>query len=137
MPTSFKFILTGILLVVIGWFWGADDLRLMISGRKTTATITDVSDSNNGRQIVNFAFSDESGSNRNGSCVRESGWVPPADLKLPLLYFHDHPETARVAADIGFTGLWISLLGIALIAGGCWYYKRAPKVKPQQGQLSD
>ena len=71
MPTSFKFILTGILFVVIGWFWGADDLRLMISGRNSSGMASELGSMKVTEQI---------------DAMRALGTDPVRKLVTPRLY---------------------------------------------------
>jgi hypothetical protein len=137
MPTSFKIILTGGLLILIGLYLGIGDLRLKMSGRRISAQITEVSPTNNGRLQVYYVFIDETSSERNGNCLRDGNWVPPEDLKLPVVYLPGRPETVRAADDIGLNGLWVLLAGAGVTALGFWYFNRESVVEAHAQTAQD
>jgi hypothetical protein len=137
MPTSFKIILIGLLLIVVGLFWGIRDLRLKMSGRSTTATITGAAAASRGSVKVFYVFSDETGADCNGECVKGSDWVPPAEGKLPVIYLPGQPSTVRPADAVGYTGFLVFLLGIAVTAGGFWYFNRESVVEAHAQTMRD
>ena len=137
MPTSFKIVLVGLLLIIVGLFWGIRDLRLKMSGRSAVAMITGASNSSRGSVKIFYVFSDEKGGDCNGEFVAGSGWVPPADGRLPVVYLPGQPSTVRPVDAVGYTGVFVFLFGIAVTAGGFWYFNRESVVEAHAQTMKD
>lgn len=124
MPASFKIIGIGLLLLLIGFFWGIQDIRMKWSGRKTMATITDATESSNGIVRVNYMFSDDAGLDHEGFYTADHGWRPPLDMKVLVVHLPGKPESVRLASDLGIMGIWIFLSGAGLTALGFYVFNR-------------
>lgn len=125
MPTSFKIIFAGLILTVVGFFAGIQDLRLNWSGRRSTATISEVlQNRDNHRLRIDYSFSDEEGLDRSGSFNAGPDWKPPADMKIPIVYLSGKPESVRTVGELGYKGVYLFLLGIAITVAGFVYFNR-------------
>ena len=131
MALSLKLLLVGLLAVAVGGLWSANEIRMRLSGRKTTAVIVPASEDSSGRARadVSYVFADEDGSDRSGSFFADSNWQPPEDRKIEVVYLPGRPETVRLAGEKSSAGFIVFVCGVAVTGLGIWFFRHESLVQ--------
>ncbi len=135
MPTSFKLVGFGLLVLLAGIYMAQKDLRFMLWGKKTTADVEQVFDTHGGRlqtkrgQEVLYGFTDDQGKYVKGSDKVSKDWESPESGKLEIVYIAGSSDNNRLASKSGWTGFLVFFVGAALVAGGVWYFNRESVVE--------
>jgi hypothetical protein len=107
----------------VGFFWGIQDLRMKWSGRKSTATVTQVFQNSKTLKLdVQYRYSDEQGSEHAGSFGADANWKPPTDMKVSIIYLPGNPDSSRLASASSITGIVLFLVGLSITVFGFWYF---------------
>jgi hypothetical protein len=141
MPTSFKLIGIGLLLSLIGLFMVQQDVRLRLWGKKVMADVMETYEATGrggrkGGWNMVYRYTDEKGKDYRGGCAFPRGYNP-ADLRIEVVYLPSNPEVHRLASASAFFSYLFLLVGVALTAGGVWYFNRETVVEAHNQTAED
>lgn len=138
MPNSFKIMLVGGVMLLIGLFMCFNDLRMKMSAKQATALITKVDQYSQSRDFeVEYLWTDSESLEHSGHFRAPSSWTPPPEMKLPIYYLAGRPETAQTTNSFRLSGLLLLLGGAALAVMGVVYFNSESVVQAHKDIADD
>lgn len=130
MPTSFKLVGFGIVVMLLGIATAQKDFRLSMWGKKVKGQIIDGGawvDKSTGKiqsLEMQYRFTDDKGKEVRGASKMSASYRVPEDLGVEIIYLSGNSEINQLSGRSSSSGYWMFFAGIGLIAGGVWYFNR-------------